>query len=136
MQTSTPQITEYLDRFRQGDSDAAFFGLLEMEHEILPELMAAYRNEPTPRVRAFLVEVIWQHRQPLAIPFLGEALHDVESVVWKEAFNGLITLASPAALDVLRLARARHLTRQRDTDEFRSWLEEAIEQAEIEAQRV
>jgi hypothetical protein len=114
-------------------NQGAFCGLLEMEHGILLELMAAFRSESDNRVREFLVEIIWQHRQPSAIPFLGEALHDREAAVWKQALDGLVTLASPAALEVLCAARTRQFPVQRETKEFRRWLDEAIEQAESEA---
>jgi len=136
MKTTTLQIVEYLQLFRKGDRDGAFFGLLEMDHEVVPQLIAAFRSERDNRVREFLVEVIWQHRQPSAIPFLGEALHDAVAAVWKQALDGLVTLASPAALDVLRAGRTRQFPTERETDEFRRRLDEAIEQAESEVQRV
>jgi hypothetical protein len=69
-----PQIDNYLEKFRQGDHEEAFHGLFEMPHDILPELMAAFRKEKDGEVRAFLVEMVWQHRQPSSVPFLKEAL--------------------------------------------------------------
>jgi hypothetical protein len=126
----TAQITGILQQFREGHREDAFFGLLEMDHEVLPELMAVFRAERDVQVRAFIVEVVWQHRQQSVIPFLGEALHDSEPVVWREALDGLVALASPAALEILRSARTRRFPNPRDTDEFRHWLEEAIVQAE------
>jgi len=104
-----------------------------MDHAVLPELMAVFRAERDVQVRAFLVEVTWQHRQPSAVSFLGEALLDPEPVVWKEALDGLVTLASPAALEVLRSARIRQFPDPRSAEEFRGWLEEAIAQAEARA---
>jgi HEAT repeat protein len=136
METTTSQIAEYLQRFRNGDRDGAFYGLVEMEHGVLPELMATFRSERDSRVREFLVEVIWQHRQASAIPFLKEALNDGAAAVWKQALDGLVTLASSAALEVLRDARTRQFTTDREMEEFRHWLDEAIEQAESEIQRI
>ncbi len=124
------QIVECLQQFREGHRDNAFFGLLEMDHEVLPELMAAFRAERDVQVRAFIVEVIWQHRQQSVIPFLGEALGSPEPAIWQEALDGLVTLASPVALEVLRSAWARPFSCQRDADQFRGWLGEAITQAE------
>ena len=43
MQRFAPQIDYYLEMFRRGNADNAFHGLLEMEHGILPELMAEFR---------------------------------------------------------------------------------------------
>jgi len=118
------QIIEYVQLYREGRRDDAFFGLLEMDHDMMPELTGAFRAESDVTTRAFLVEVIWQHRRQDVIPFLGEALQSSEPVIWKQAIDGLVALASPAALEVLLSAR------QSGTDEFRSWLEEAIEQTQ------
>ncbi len=132
---TTRQIDDYLQRFREGDRDGAFFGLLEMDHEALPMLMAFYRAEPDRDIREFLVEVIWRHRQLSTIFFLGEALWDAESAVWKQALDGLVTLASLPTLDVLRAARKRQFPRQQDADEFGRWIDEAFEQVESQLQR-
>jgi hypothetical protein len=131
MSTVTPQVAEHLQQFRKGDREKAFFGLLEMDHRILPELMAAFPSERDSQVRAFLVEVIWQHRQPSAVSFLGEAVHDSAPEVWKQAIDGLVTLASPAALAVLRAAK----TKRPNSDGFHHWIDEAIDQAESEIRR-
>lgn len=136
MPTFAPQIAYYLKRYREGDADNAFHSLLEMKHAILPELMAEFRAATDTQLRVFLLSVIWQHRQQSVIPFLGEALFDAESRVWRQALDGLVALASPAALDVLRAGRSRQFPKQRDTEEFSRWLEEAVEQAETETQRV
>jgi len=136
MQRFAPQIDYYLEVFRRGDADNAFHGLLEIDPDILPELIAVFRTEQDTGVREFLVEVIWEYREHSVIPFLAEALQDTEPRIWRQALNGLVTLVSPAALEVLRAARARQLPTQRETEEFRRCLEEAIEQAETETQRV
>lgn len=135
MQRFAPQIAYYLEMFRRGDTDNAFHGLLEIDRDVLPELMAVFRNEQDIRVRELLVEVIWEYRERSVIPFLGEALSDNEPRIWRQALNGLVTLALPASLDVLRAARARQLPTQCETEEFRRWLEETIEQTQTEAQR-
>ena len=123
--TNAPEyVAEYVRRYREGRRDDAFFGLLEAGADVLPELIAAFRKESDSRVRAFLVEVMWQHRQQSVIPILGEALRDPEPLVWRQAMDGLVALASPAALEVLRSAR------QFGNDEFRGWLAEAIDQVE------
>ncbi len=135
MQRFASQIAHYLEMFRRGGDDDAFHGLLEIDRNILPELMAVFRSESDIAVREFLVEVICEYREQSAIPFLGEALSNSEPRIWREALNGLVTLASPAALDVLRAARSRQFLTQGETDEFRRWLEEAIQQAETETHR-
>jgi hypothetical protein len=132
MQRFAPQIAYYLDMVRRGDTDNAFHGLLDMDHDILPELMAVFRSEQAIAVREFLVGVIWQHREQSVIPFLGEVLSDPEPSIWRQALDGLVALASPAALDILRAARTQQFPTQGETEEFRRWLDEAIEQAETE----
>jgi len=124
------QMSDYLQWLREGRREEAFFALLEMDHGVLPELIAAFRAEPDHQVRAFIVEVVWQHRQPSVIPFLGEALCDSEPAVWQQAMDGLVSLGSPAALGVLRSARTRQFRRPRDADSFLASLEEAIAQVE------
>jgi len=131
----TSQIAYYLERYKNGHWDDAFHSLLEMDHRALPELMMEFRRTDDIDLRIFLVNVIWEHRQQSCVEFLREALFDLESRVWREALNGLVTLASPAALEVLRAGRAREFPAQRKTDEFRQWLEEAIEQTEDEIRR-
>jgi len=130
MQRFAEQISYYLDMFHQGDADNAFHGLLELHPDILPELIAVFRKEQDAEVRELLVEVIWQYRNRSVIPFLGEALSDSGSRVWRQALDGLVALASPGALDVLRRARKQQFATERETEEFQMWLMDATEQAE------
>ena len=122
------RVAGFLDRFRNGDCEAAFFGLIESGRETLPILMEAFHAETDRKVRDFLVEVIWQHRDESAIPFLASVLNDSEPAVWKQAIDGLVTLASVEAANALRAARSRQFARKADRDEFQQWIDEAIEQ--------
>lgn len=131
MSAATPQVVEHLQQFQKGDRVPAFFGLVEMDHRILPELMEAFRSQRDSQVRAFLVEVIWQHRQSSVVSFLDEALQDSAPEVWKQAVDGLVTLASPEALEVLRAAKSRRL----DSGGFYQWIDEAIDQTESQIRR-
>jgi hypothetical protein len=125
MSLFTVRISDCIESCRQGqDRYGAREALIETDHAILPELIETFRAESDTDVREFLVEIIWQHRQPSIISFLGETLGDSEPRVWQQAIDGLVALASPAALEVLRKARVVA------TGEFRSWLDEAIEQVE------
>lgn len=133
MQRLSPKIAYYLEMFRSGDADNAFHGLLELDRDILPELMAVFPSTQDIRLREMLVAVIWGYREQSVIPFLREALFDTEPRIWREALNGLVSLASPAALDALCEARRRRFLTQRETEEFGGWVEEAISQAETEA---
>ncbi|MEN9674158.1 MAG: hypothetical protein RIS76_54 [Verrucomicrobiota bacterium] len=108
----------------RGKADNAFHGLLEIDPDILPELVGTYQVQPDLDECEFVIEVIWQYRGRSIIPFLGEALMDPEERVWKQALDGLVAFATPAALDALRSARTRKLQTERKTEEFREWLEE------------
>jgi HEAT repeat protein len=129
----TEIIADSLRELREGYHHDPFFRLLEQDDQIIPELIAEFRGEQDCAVREFIVEVIWQHRNPSAIPFLGEALRDEADRVWKQALDGLVTLGSQAALDELRAAMERPFPEHRKMVEFRSWIDEAIEQVETKS---
>jgi HEAT repeats len=134
-ESSTQYVAASLDRCRQGDWDGAFHDFIEAGQKIIPQLIEAYRNEPDAKVRDFIVEVIWQNRQPSTIPFLGEALLDPDASVWKQAVDGLVTLASTESANKLRSVGNREFSRQADAAEFRVWIDEAIEQIENQSTR-
>jgi hypothetical protein len=118
-------VDDHIERARSGDHEGAFHGLRELDLDALPAMQEAYRcEEDDPIVRSVLVEAIWQHRQPSVIGFLADVLGDPMPVVWKQALDGLVTLASPETMTVLRSAADREC----DTDR-RAWIEEAIEQS-------
>jgi len=120
-------IREHLDLL-EDDRDGVFHALLEMGDEVIPDMIDVFRDEKNVKVRAFLVELVWQNRQQTTIPFLTEALNDPEPMVWEQALDGLVTLASQPALDALRDARKRRFTNDKQRAKFRRWLDEAIEQ--------
>jgi hypothetical protein len=128
MAAHSPKIEWALDQFRQGKRDEAFFCLVEEDGSILPELMEEFVKEQDVVTQAFLVEVVWHYRDPRTIPFLGKALSSSSPLVWKESLDGLVTLASPEALDVLTAVRSRSLSKPEKKAEFVEWLDEAIDQ--------
>lgn len=129
MTTNTSAIAFYLEQYRQGQLDEAFHGLLELGHAALPLLARAFRESTDTSMRTFLLNVIWQHRQPNEISLLADALLDSEPEVWKEAMDGLVAIACPESLHALRRARTRQFANDREGRRFSEWLEEAIEQA-------
>lgn len=76
-------IAFYLEQFRQGHGDDAFHGLLELDHAALRDLAQTFQTSTDTSMRAFLLNVIWQHRQPSEIPLLAESLFDSEPKVWQ-----------------------------------------------------
>ena len=125
-----PQIKHYLEALQTKGFEYAFHGLLEIDKDILPELIETYRHEQNVEIRELLVEVIWEYREKSVIPFLGEALRDPEQRIWRQALNGLVTLASPEAVEVLSGAISYRLENPHKTEAFQKWLLEALEQAE------
>jgi HEAT repeat protein len=87
-------------------------------------MQMAYTCEDDPVVRSMIVEAIWQHRQPSVVTFLADVLRDPTPMVWRQALDGLVTLASPESIRVLRSAADGEIEAGR-----RAWIEEAIEQA-------
>ena len=73
-------------------------------------------------VRTTLVELAGQARSDQALPFLAEALADVEPRVWKQALDGLVSIGGPRAASLLHLAMAGA------PPEKASWIAEALEQ--------
>jgi hypothetical protein len=120
----------YIKRLRGSESESAYHNLIEADDAIIPTLIEAFRTEKDTAIRSELVEIIWQHRSFDTIGFLSEAIKDPSSDVWKNGLDGLVALACPQSLDVLRSARTRAFPMERQTEEFQSWLKESIEQVE------
>ncbi|HET6324970.1 MAG TPA: HEAT repeat domain-containing protein [Planctomycetaceae bacterium] len=116
-------FAHYLVEARGGDRDTALFGLIELDHSVLPLLQAAYHSEPEGTIRALLVEAIWQHRPQSVAPFLFEALKDADNETWMQALDGLVALASPTTRDGLECALRVEADARR-----REWFAEALDQ--------
>ncbi len=118
------QLEFYLARLRDGeDVLCRLLDLDAADPAVLPRLAAEFDREPARDVRAALLEVIWQTRDPRAIPVLDRALADPAPKVWKEALDGLVAVFGPEAITVLETALARA------TGERAEWIAEALDQA-------
>lgn len=125
MSEAERQIEYYLAKHDFHDGESAFFGLLELKSATVQLLIEQFEREQDGERRSLLLEVIWQRRDPQAIPFLAKALQDVEPAIWKIALDGLVALASPEALFAVKRVRQAPCEA-----EFTAWLDEAIEQIE------
>lgn len=124
---SLPQFVQhYLTELRHGNRDNAFHSLIETDPAIVPLLIAEFSHEADVPFRDDLLRVVVEFRLPDTVPFFAERLFDGH---WKAALNFLVAQASPEALKALERARTRRFDSQRETEEFRAWLEEAIAQA-------
>jgi hypothetical protein len=118
----------YLEKLKGDGWDAAYHSLIDADHAIIPILIAAYRTEAEPTVRATLVEIIWQHRVPETRLFLYEALHDNHPEVWKNALDGFVALGDASAIQILESAK-REIQGTSGARTVRiDWIEEAIQQ--------
>ena len=126
------RIKEIVDSFRAGEEESAFFALLELDGDVLPALTEVFRQEREPYVRAFLVKAAWERRDETVIPFLGEVLNSAEEDAWQQALDGLVTFASRETHQILIAARTREFDDASLAKRFRIWLEEAIQQVELE----
>jgi HEAT repeat protein len=122
------EFRTYYDQLKRGQVENALCALSGASHAILPHIERAYRAELDPGLRALLVEAAWEHRIPEVVAFLAEALDDPEPVVWKEALDGLVVIATPEARAALvEVLEPRAATRKNMAD-FRAWVREAIDQ--------
>jgi hypothetical protein len=117
-------VEYYIDRARSGDHEVAFHGLREFGSDSLPAMELAYHREDDPIMRSLLIKAIWRQRNSRVIMFLAGALRDPAPDDWKQALDGLVTLATPESMPVLQSA-----AREIDDSVRRAWIEEAIEQA-------
>jgi hypothetical protein len=130
------EVRAALEKFRGGDQEAAFVELLELPGDVLPVLIEVFRVEQEADVCAFLVTVAWERGDRSALSFLGDALNHAQEEVWQAALDGLVALASPESLEILRQARHRDRADDADARRFLLWLEEAIQQVEFELARL
>src|SRR5262249_58337453 len=96
-----------LGRFRLGQAEDAFFGLIAADPGIVPVLIEAFAREENRGIRAQILQYIWQHRRPEDIGFLAELLSDSEKAVWQEALDGLVAIGGREAIQALQAARTK-----------------------------
>jgi hypothetical protein len=130
MKFNPEAFADYLECLRTGAVEVGYFGLLELGPDALPLLIAEARKPESRAYKITLVEVIWQHRHPVAIPFLGETLSDSDPEVWKSALDGLVTIGGPDAIQWMTEALEGVETGRIHNGLSKEWLEEALQQAQ------
>ena len=115
----------YLDRLddRWGESEPS----LDFGPSALPYFIEAFERETDSARRALLVGAICQFREASALPTLATALDDPSPDVWKEAIDGIVSLAGDQALAILKEARAATATKPAEVEKL-EWIDEAISQ--------
>src|SRR5688572_1807595 len=117
---------DYIQQLRAGQFDSAFHGLIDLDPGIVRPLIAAYRAETSPAIRADLLRIIWEFRTPLALPLLAELLLDRRDNRWRGALNGLVTLASAEAVRTLEQALNEESVAPNPDSDYIAWVSEAL----------
>ncbi|MCX7428467.1 MAG: HEAT repeat domain-containing protein [Planctomycetia bacterium] len=121
-------VAYFLDRLEGPEAKNAFHALVEAPNEAVPLLVAAYDRETRSSMRAAVVEVLRQFRDPRTVPFFATALRDDSQEIWSEALDGLVTIGGSGALDALRCYRSSLSASSKKAE----WIDEAIGQIEQE----
>lgn len=121
-------IRAEIGRLRGPDHETAWFNLIEAPASVIPQIIEAYRSEKDAGFRAVLVQIVWQRRDPGTLDFLAEALRDLDDRVWKEALDGIVAIGGPAAVAILKTARAKAELERSGDEDFFEWLDEASDQ--------
>src|SRR5262249_46350266 len=95
------QIPFYVPQIYESNHEGAFFALIHLDDALVPQLIDAYRQQLDIRVRATLVETIWQHRLLDTVGFLVETLRDNEADIWRKALDGIVAIQHPERVALL-----------------------------------
>ena len=128
MSDSDSRIRHYLAELEGEKSADAFHRIREAGSAALPDLLTALPAAKSSRVKAQIVELLWQTREPSVVGSLAEALNDRAPEVWKAALDGLVTIQGALAASVLREALAASERGEHHVPA--EWLREALEQHE------
>jgi HEAT repeat protein len=126
-------VEHYLLEWGSSRWAAAYHSLIELGPAVLPELASRFAEARDIGFRAALVELARRVRSPDALPLFASALQDDSPEVWKEALDGLVALASPAAIVLLEEAMDRTPPGRTEVSEWQSWIQEALQQARAES---
>lgn len=128
MKTLQDASDYYLRKLRAGDFDSAFHGLIDLDPVVIQLLIAEYRKETSMELRSKLLRIIIEFRTPHALPLLDEAVRDRRGDVYKVALDGLVSLASTEAVNVLESVVWEEEAAASPNLEYIEWVREALGQ--------
>jgi len=122
-------VQHYLAEWDSTGWADAYHSLVELGPRTLPEIESYFVESGEPRFRAALVQLARRMHSAEALSLFSRALRDEAPLVWKEALDGLVDLASPASISLLEAALLETPRGRTEVAEWTSWLEEALQQA-------
>jgi len=126
-------IAAYVQRLHGPDHENAYFALIELDHSLVPDLIEAYRAEPSLRIKALLIEIISEYRLPRSLDFLAESLQDANEEIWKTSLDGIVKINDRSGLDILDKEKQRLIVGKSADNTRVEWVEEAIRQLDENA---
>jgi HEAT repeat protein len=125
-------VEHYLREWDSSGWAGAYHSLVELGPRVLPELEKHLGTSRDARFRAALVELARHLHSDDALPIFEAALRDPSPQVWKAALDGLVDLASAAALLLLQEAAGREPPGRTAPSDWEAWVQEALQQARAE----
>ncbi|HET9314787.1 MAG TPA: HEAT repeat domain-containing protein [Vicinamibacteria bacterium] len=133
MRREIPALVEhYLLEWDSPGWAAAYHSLIELGPEVLPLLERRFAESRDRVFRAAIVGLACEFHSADSLPLFAAALRDAAPVVWKEALDGLVDLASLESIALLEEALKQEPPGRTPTTEWESWIAEALEQARLE----
>jgi HEAT repeat protein len=125
-------VEHYLHEWDSREWAHAYHSLIELGPQVLPELERRFHESRDAAFRGVLVELARQVHSADALPLFEGALADEAPEVWKQALDGLVSLASLASILLIERALARTPPGRTSAAEWYSWVQEALQQAQAE----
>jgi hypothetical protein len=123
------KLSYYLNKLHQRNNDDAYFSLLHIDAAQVTQLIDAYHVETDVKVKVQLIDIIWQHRLPECLEFLGAVLQDKHAEIWKAALDGIVGIGGQRAVKILETEKQRLYDKPNPPLHRIEWVEEALLQA-------
>jgi hypothetical protein len=117
------EIRELLNKCVDGNENS-YHTLIELPNDNLPILYDEYRSESDIDMREIIVEVIWKHKDAASLNFLLGIIKVDNSIVWKQALDGIVAIAGNKIISTLENIRDN----LKEKDAKFDWINEAIDQ--------
>jgi len=124
--TRSEEIREAVARHLAGENDV-FHDLYCLPDDYGADMIRFCLAASDAEARALLLDVLWNRREPAAIPLLERMIEDENEDVWQAALDGLVTYGSIRSAEIIEEYTAR-LKREKPGSGKIDWMIEAFEQ--------